>query len=348
MSQFFEIPNLEKFNSQNPRSVIFSFLASRHLEQGNLDRAIAVCEKGVAQHPGYPFGHFVLGLCYYQNKDYARAKKHLEISTALDDKNPKAWKLLGEVNEELDLAIQAEECYQQYYLLDSFNPDALEKYQKEEMIDFDLFAREGEPDLIAGERMHLDVDKMASDEEKEYDSFFEEALSEEQEGASFEEDEVPGGREEKEGADEHLNIDDEELVEASSDEMDLSEGVSDDRTEAFEVEEDREKESGREERESEELLDFRSVVKDIISETGGESDLEEERDTDAAGKRVPDERGSERPPIVTPTVGEICIAQGRFAEAVSVFEQLLEKDPGNQKYQRKIRYLKRVIEEGKK
>ncbi|HQU74345.1 MAG TPA: tetratricopeptide repeat protein, partial [Calditrichia bacterium] len=43
-----------------------------------------------------------------------------------------------------------------------------------------------------------------------------------------------------------------------------------------------------------------------------------------------------RPPILSPTLGEIYIAQGRFEEAIEVFKQLLEKDPGNQRFQKKI------------
>jgi hypothetical protein len=50
-----------------------------------------------------------------------------------------------------------------------------------------------------------------------------------------------------------------------------------------------------------------------------------------------------KPPILSPTLGEIYIAQGRFDEAIGVFKQLLAKDPENSRYQRKIEDLKSII-----
>lgn len=379
MNQFLEISNLEKLYTQNPQSIIFAFLASRHLDQGDLESALSICEKGVQKHPEYPFGHFVLGLCHYHLNDYARAKKHLEIATALDDKNPRAWKLLGEINEKLDLTMLAEECYQQYYLLDSFNPDAMEKYQKEEMIDFGLFSKDNESDLLVGEKMNFDMDKDAVEQGKESGRLFEDQLPGEDEEESFmdageehEEKEKPGRSSdivEEEGP----SLSEDNLAEDKSSlrEDNLQEDMSEHRTEAFEIEPDKEVSHGEETQfeergsgeardsiaseeeaggedadrdESEELLDFRSVVKDIISETepgdreiGGESAAEENEEWDE----------TDRPPIVTPTVGEIYIAQGRFEEAVNVFHQLLREDPENQRYQRKVNYLKQIIEEQK-
>ncbi|GAB4331463.1 MAG: hypothetical protein Kow0037_08100 [Calditrichia bacterium] len=50
-----------------------------------------------------------------------------------------------------------------------------------------------------------------------------------------------------------------------------------------------------------------------------------------------------RPPIVSPTLGEIYIAQGRFEEAIDIFRQLLKGDPENLRYQRKIKDLEDII-----
>ena len=50
-----------------------------------------------------------------------------------------------------------------------------------------------------------------------------------------------------------------------------------------------------------------------------------------------------RPPILSPTLGEIYIAQGRFNEAIDVFRQLLDKDPENVRYSRKIEDLDAII-----
>lgn len=59
----------------------------------------------------------------------------------------------------------------------------------------------------------------------------------------------------------------------------------------------------------------------------------EEKKTEKTGK----------PPILSPTLGEIYIAQGRFEEAIDVFNRLLEKDPENTRFQRKIDDLKKIL-----
>ena len=51
-----------------------------------------------------------------------------------------------------------------------------------------------------------------------------------------------------------------------------------------------------------------------------------------------------RPPILSPTLGEIYIAQGRFEEAIDVFRQLLEKDPESARFKRKIQDLEIILQ----
>ena len=50
------------------------------------------------------------------------------------------------------------------------------------------------------------------------------------------------------------------------------------------------------------------------------------------------------PKIVTPTLGEIYTAQGQYDKALAVFEELLQKDPDNERYKEKIADLKNKIE----
>jgi len=50
-----------------------------------------------------------------------------------------------------------------------------------------------------------------------------------------------------------------------------------------------------------------------------------------------------KPPILSPTLGEIYIAQGRFEEAIEVFRQLLQKDPQNARFRRKIDDLQKIL-----
>ncbi len=51
-----------------------------------------------------------------------------------------------------------------------------------------------------------------------------------------------------------------------------------------------------------------------------------------------------KPPLLSPTLGEIYIAQGRFEEAIEVFRKLLEKEPNNSRFKRKIEDLQQIIE----
>lgn len=378
MNQFLEIPSLEKHYSENPDSVVFAFLAFRNLEQGNPEKALTICEKGVRNHPEYPFGHFVLGLCHYHLKNFSKAKAHLEIATAFDDKNPQAWKLLGEINEQLDLPILADECNLKYYLIDSFNSDALEKYQKGEIIDFDVFQRESGYDLTPP--------NLTVESEQKVNEILEEKLETPSLDKNLEEDKEPTVSIKKDSFMEKVTQDiaktgEEERAEAfsiDSEEEEIrqqqAESVEDSHKDAggLEAEEFEKNEFSEEKLEgearggfedtviegSEELLDYRSIVKNIISEKEEESGDISKEEPPAETPTHRDEIVSEtdlaeeeegvgklgRPPILTPTIGEIYIAQGRFDEAVEVFEQLLEKDPGNPKYQKKIKDIKAIIE----
>ena len=146
------------------------------------------------------------------------------------------------------------------------------------------------------------------------------------------------------------------------------------------------------------LMDFSSVVSDIIEEEGKEGNPEtetlselddlseeeiglEEKDAKDETLEEPEEKTSEkktipapdiheldkkvelkkgsdkaedatetketmkfgRPPILSPTLGEIYIAQGRFEEAIDVFRQLLEKDPDSARFKRKIQDLEAIL-----
>jgi len=65
-------------------------------------------------------------------------------------------------------------------------------------------------------------------------------------------------------------------------------------------------------------------------------------DSDDSSESTPSPKFS-KPPILSPTLGEIYIAQGRFEEAIVVFKQLLEKDPDNSRFKRKITDLQNIV-----
>ncbi len=53
--------------------------------------------------------------------------------------------------------------------------------------------------------------------------------------------------------------------------------------------------------------------------------------------------GFSKPPIISSTYGEILISQGQLTQALSVFTKLLERDPDNKRYQKKVEQLKQMI-----
>jgi tetratricopeptide (TPR) repeat protein len=85
------------------------------------------------------------------------------------------------------------------------------------------------------------------------------------------------------------------------------------------------------------LPDLSAEIPDISADA---IQLEDSTDESSDSETYPE---FSRPPILSPTLGEIYIAQGRFDEAVSVFQQLLAKDPQNSRLQRKIDDLKNII-----
>ncbi len=77
-----------------------------------------------------------------------------------------------------------------------------------------------------------------------------------------------------------------------------------------------------------------------------ESPAQEPEISDASSDESLEEKISpkfSKPPILSPTLGEIYIAQGRFEEAIAVFKQLLDKDPENSRFRRKINDLQNIV-----
>lgn len=464
MDNFLELKNLEEFFSQNQDSIIFAFLANEYIKAGDYAKAREIAEKGIRKYPTYAYGYFVLGLAYYHLNDLKRAKKQLELSVTYDEKNPRAWKLIGEINENLNLSLNAAESKLQYFLLDPFNKDAVDKFQEEEMLQFDEFENdqsldfdsefdrnkefpEEEPELDlleneAGlddlfdtetkESEEIDITQKVDEvfketlgemtiereekkvEESLFDDVFEdfdleESVSEEPQEKPQQKDLPKEEEEEPEFIDFGADFDDfypepgieeddldeetEALKEEEEEEFDFSNILFDESTvedteeKASEAEELKELEDLEEEDiiaeekespESDELLTYRSMVDEILSEKeeeteidSGETAKEEEPAItlfealeSAEEEATPPEPPVEakpvspavtpsrtdgvtrfgKPPILSPTLGEIYISQGRFEEALDVFKQLRDKDPENQRFQKKIKDIQMMLD----
>ena len=85
--------------------------------------------------------------------------------------------------------------------------------------------------------------------------------------------------------------------------------------------------------------DTKSVQPEEIAEVKKElQQLEEEGD-----EAVTIEYLNNNPNLITPTFGEILISQQKFQQARHVFAELVKKEPGNERFVKKIQFLDRFI-----
>ncbi len=86
-------------------------------------------------------------------------------------------------------------------------------------------------------------------------------------------------------------------------------------------------------------------TKDKTKEVDDQSeDLKEDTIQEETEFPQPDEEPKKESKIVSPTLGEIYAAQGEYAKAIKVYEVLLEKDPNEKKYQKKLDELRQRLE----
>ncbi len=189
MAQFFTAENLKVFLQKNPESVAFAHLAARYIDEGEHQKAIELCQKGISKHPDYAFGHFILGSAHYHVKNYTDAKKSLEKALAYDPSNPRAWEILSAINEILNLTDDARQSNLQAFLVDFFNQNTSVDFMPDSEVtppigkDRENLAPAEETDLEAGldkSESDQDVDDMLenviSGGQEEYD--FDKALDE--------------------------------------------------------------------------------------------------------------------------------------------------------------------------
>jgi tetratricopeptide (TPR) repeat protein len=88
----------------------------------------------------------------------------------------------------------------------------------------------------------------------------------------------------------------------------------------------------------------KNQVKKEISESLGDFEINTADEADLGIARS-DMEGNTK--VVTSTLGEIYIAQGKFKEALEVFRTLLEENPENRRYKRKVKELQELLQQNK-
>jgi tetratricopeptide (TPR) repeat protein len=192
MTQFFSVENLQSFLEKNPDSLAFAHLAARLIDEGEYQKAVEVCNKGLAKNPHYSFGHFILGTAHYHIKNYTDAKKELEKALAYDPNNPRAWEILSAINDILNLNDDSRESNLHLYLIDSLKGDASSNYlptqespsfelsetksSADEVTRIDEGAQAADTETEGEENLEQIMDNVVESGEQEYD--FEKALNE--------------------------------------------------------------------------------------------------------------------------------------------------------------------------
>ena len=96
-----------------------------------------------------------------------------------------------------------------------------------------------------------------------------------------------------------------------------------------------------------EQFDFSNLVDELAEEEDKPqetpSSFSDAPQSDYDELTEPPKSGFSKPPIISSTYGEILISQGQLTQALSVFTKLLERDPDNKRYQKKVEQLKQMI-----
>jgi tetratricopeptide (TPR) repeat protein len=91
------LEKLEARMQENPRSLLFARLADLYIQEGRLDEAIELCQKGLKHNPSYGTGHYILARAFMTKGDTEKAEAELKKVLAHDREHLAANKLLGDL-----------------------------------------------------------------------------------------------------------------------------------------------------------------------------------------------------------------------------------------------------------
>jgi len=118
-----ELKVLIKRFDEAPDSRLFAPLADAYRKNGNLDKAIEICEEGLGRYPDYISARIIMGKCFYDRGASERAKTEFEKALALDSENMVALKFLGDIHLAEDDREKASDYYQKLLAIDPTNQE---------------------------------------------------------------------------------------------------------------------------------------------------------------------------------------------------------------------------------
>ncbi len=116
---------LDRFD-KSPKSRIFAPLADAYRKNGDVKKAIKICEKGLQRFPEYASARVILGKCYYDNGASERSKSEFERVLELDSENMVALKFLGDIFFAEDDKEKATRFYRDLLAIDPTNKEVKE------------------------------------------------------------------------------------------------------------------------------------------------------------------------------------------------------------------------------
>lgn len=119
---------------KDPKSRVFALLAGLYRKQGELDKALFLCTKGLKEHPYFAPGHIALALIFLDMNKLEMAAESLERATDYSPENIFAYKLLGQVWLKLKRPEKTLQAYKMLLLLDPGNKKAANIVKKLEPI----------------------------------------------------------------------------------------------------------------------------------------------------------------------------------------------------------------------
>lgn len=92
-----EIKLLQERYDRAPESRIFAPLADAFRKNGDVDKAIELCDKGLEGYPDYASAHVILGKCFYDKGATERSRAEFERVIEIDPENMVALKFMGDI-----------------------------------------------------------------------------------------------------------------------------------------------------------------------------------------------------------------------------------------------------------
>jgi tetratricopeptide (TPR) repeat protein len=112
---------LENRLNNNPVSLVFSRLADCYRKRGDIQEAIDVCSRGLANHPDSTTGRIILGRCYLEQEKLKEAMQEFTNVLQYDRRNQVAVKMLADVYARQGMKDKAGDLYSYVFAMDPDN-----------------------------------------------------------------------------------------------------------------------------------------------------------------------------------------------------------------------------------